>query len=215
MQAKGPFTRQLWQAIEGIYSEAIDHQFVLGLANGDLLKSYFAHYLSQDVLYIKDDNRALTLVSERAINSEQKEFFKSLAEDGLAIEKALHDEFLEHFKIEEAQEKSPVIKAYTDFLLSHVEHSEYSIAVAALLPCFWLYNKVGAEIIKKSKPNNPYQKWIDTYQGDEYEDFTSQFIQILEDLAEKANATTLEKMKEAFVESARFELAFFEEAISF
>ncbi len=215
MQAKGPFTHQLWQAIESIYSEVIHHQFVLGLANGDLPNSCFAHYLSQDVLYIKDDNKALTLVSERAINSGHKGFFKSLAKDGLAIEEALHDEFLEHFKIKEAQEKSPIIKAYTDFLLTHSEHSEYSIVVAALLPCFWLYYKVGAEIINKSKPNNPYQKWIDTYQGDEYEDFTSQFIQILEDLAEKADSKTLEKMKGAFVESARLELAFFEEAISF
>lgn len=214
MQAKGPFTRELWQAVETIFSEIIDHPFVFGLANGKLPKNSFAHYLSQDVLYIKDDNQALMNVSERAPEKQQKQFFKTLAEDGLAIEKALHDEFLKHFEVQEAQVKSPVINDYTSFLLKHSTQSEYAIAVAALLPCFWVYNKVGLEVVKMAKDPNPFQKWIDTYQGVEYDNFTSQFIKITEDLAQNASKATQEEMMVAFIESTRFELAFFEEAIN-
>jgi len=212
MKAKGPFTQDLWQSVEPIFEKIIEHDFVVQLAKGTLDRKSFSHYLSQDVLYLKDDNRALELVSEKAKEPQEIAFFETLAEDGLAIERALHNEFLSYFRVEQAKEKSPVISEYTSFLLNHARHSGYEIAITALLPCFWVYNKVGLEIIRIAQTNNPYQKWIDTYQGAEYEEFTNKFIKIVEKQAGQADKDVRIAMREAFVEATYFELAFFEEA---
>lgn len=212
MEPKGEFTSLLWESVAPVYQKIVAHPFVQNLAKGTLPPISFAHYLSQDVLYLADDNRALQLLSEKAVNVQEQQFFCQLAADGLEIERVLHTEFLDYFQVEKASEKSEVIKGYTQFLLHHVQHSEYQVAAAALLPCFWIYNKVGKEILKQSVPNNPYKKWIETYEGDEYEQYTANFIRIVDDLGTEANSNLRTDIKNAFLDGAKFELAFFEES---
>lgn len=214
MEAQGPFTKVLWDKVQLLYTQILQHPFIAGLADGSLSSNSFSHYLSQDVLYLKDDNCALEVLSERARDNEQQQFFKRLAVDGLEIEHVLHNEFLHHFQIVPATRKSPVIEAYTRFLLLHSEQSDYEVAVAALLPCFWVYNSVGHNILEKAVADNPYQKWIDTYKGDEYEEYTLDFIRITEKLAISTTSEKQEKMVQAFVEATQFELSFFEEAMA-
>ncbi|PKQ62105.1 thiaminase II [Labilibaculum filiforme] len=213
MKPEGDFTHSLWEAIQPVYNKLIDHSFVNKLADGTLAHTSFAHYLSQDVLYIRDDAKALKELSEKAAKSTEKSFFISLANDGIAIEQELHNHFLEHFKVIEAKEKSPVIKAYTNFLLEHSAKSSYGIAAAALLPCYWIYYVVGKHIVLNATKNNKYQKWIDTYQGDEFGYYTKNFIRIVERIAKTASSTEKEKMTDAFVTAGKFELNFFNEAI--
>ena len=212
MKAKGTFTQELWDRGYPFYNVIIHHPFVLGLANGSLPKECFAHYLAQDILYIQDDSLALEKLAERTSDTEQQEFFRKLATDGYDIERFLHKDYLPHFNVVEASEKSPAIKAYTEYLLFHVDESSYEIAASALLPCFWVYHEVGKEVIKNTLPNNLYQKWIDTYEGKEYEEYVAHFIEIVEELGQAANAETQEQMILAFKKSTRFELEFFEEA---
>jgi len=214
MKAEGKFTESLWCSIETIYTDLIKHPFVNQLAKGTLPHQCFAHYLSQDILYIRDDSKALENISKKATESAEQAFFRSLASDGIAIEQELHNYFLKSFNVLEAKTKSPAIEEYTRFLIEHSEKSTYHIAAAALLPCFWVYNKVGEHIFTHAQENNVYQKWIDTYQGGEYEDYTKKFIQIVERLANNSNDNEKKLMQEAFSHSTMFELNFFEESIS-
>jgi len=214
MKPQGNFTSSLWEAVQDIYTALINHPFVNQLAEGTLLPHCFAHYLSQDILYIRDDSYALEKLSDRAPTTSEQDFFKSLASDGILIEQELHHYFLKHFNVAEAEKKSPVIDKYTHFLIDHSEKSSYCIAATALLPCFWVYNEVGKHIITHTVKNNVYQKWIDTYRGGEYEVYTKNFIQLVERLAEKATENERKLMREAFVKAAEFELRFFEESIS-
>ena len=49
-------------------------------------------------------------------------------------------------------------------LLSTVALGSSPEAVAALLPCFWIYREVGIEIFSRSQDglaSNPYARWID------------------------------------------------------
>lgn len=213
MQPKGKFTNCLWGEIQNVFEQTISHPFVVQLANGTLPHLNFSHYLAQDILYIKDDSFALEKLSERAAKLDEREFFKSLSEDGIEIERALHNDFLTHFKTAKAEKKSPVIEKYTTFLISHSTKSPYPVAAAALLPCFWVYNKVGNHIFKTAVKNNLYQKWIETYQGEDYEIFTERFIKIVENLGSTSPSYIQKQMKKAFKESTRFELLFFEEAM--
>ena len=212
MEAAGVFTESLWNDAFSIYQQLIAHPFITKLADGTLPKSCFAHYLSQDILYLKADNLALEKLSKRAREKKEQDFFALLAKDGLEIEHALHNDYLAYFNVKAAKKKSAVIEQYASFLISHSENSPYEVAAASLLPCFWVYNKVGNKIVSKSIQNNPYRKWLDTYKGDEYIWYTEKFIETIEDLMNKASDDTRTKMKDAFVISTEFELAFFEES---
>lgn len=214
MKPEGQFTTGLWEAIQDIYTDLLAHPFVNQLAKGSLAHGSFAHYLSQDILYISDDNVALENLSGRADLEAEKQFFSDMANEGLAIERELHDYFLEHFDVKEAEIKSPVIDAYTNFLLTHSLKSSCPVAAAALLPCFWVYNMVGNHVVSNAVENNVYKKWIDTYSGDDFGDYIKTFIHIVEGMAKDASEAEKKQMREAFITATKFELSFFEEAVN-
>lgn len=209
---QGTFTKRLWKSISNIYKEIREGPFVNGLASGTLPQRSFAHYVSQDILYVKDDTIALEKLAARAENAEEKDFFQRMAREGYEIEREMHSNLLEYFHIEKAQEKSPAIEAYGAFLHGHVEHSDYPVAAAALLPCFWVYQMIGQEITSKSNRNNPYQKWIDTYSSDIFEAALDEFLQIIETHASHSDNVRRDKMKDAFIEATKQELRFFQES---
>lgn len=213
MKPEGEFTSYLWDSIQAIYADLMKHPFVDQLAKGTLPITCFAHYLSQDILYIHDDSKALGNLSKKAAEPTEQAFFISLAKDGIAIEEELHNHFLKAFNVIEAKTKSPVINEYTHFLMDHSEKSTYHIAAAALLPCFWVYTSIGKYIFTHSAKNNVYQKWIDTYQGGDYEGYVNSFTQIVERLAATVNEKEKKQMQKAFARSTLFELNFFEESI--
>ncbi|MCT4586218.1 MAG: TenA family protein [Carboxylicivirga sp.] len=207
------FSEELWASISPIYKQLLEHDFVKGLTSGTLSSKAFAHYLTQDMLYIIDDSLALEKLALKTDYEEEEHFFQQMADEGIELERVLHREFLGYFKVRKATEKSPAIEAYTHFLLNHTEHSSYAVAACALLPCFWVYNAVGKHIVKLANDNNPYQMWIDTYKGDEFEVYVKRFIQIVEALSQHVSEAEKDAMKQAFVKATKYELAFFEEAV--
>jgi len=212
METAGPFTRKLWDTIHPVYEQIINCLFVRRLMDGTLPRNWFTHYLSQDVLYIIDDSRALAVTAGRAKNPDEMYFFLQMAKDGLDIERALHDDFIRQFNIPGTVKKSPAFNAYADFLLNNAFNSPYPVAVAALLPCFWVYYKTGEYVFKNTIDDNPYRKWIDTYSGDEYMQYTKKFIHITENLGQKEDPVIREQMVSAFTEGAKHELQVLEEA---
>lgn len=209
---QGAFTQCLWNSVEPIFEQIINCSFVTDLAEGTLSFESFAHYLSQDVLYLRQDNEALELAAKRATIPAHKLLFQQIANDGIAIENLMHKEYLFHFGIKESNVQSPVFKAYGEFLLQKAQTALFPIAAAALLPCFWIYGKTGEYIRQNQKAENPYQKFIDTYSGEEYDLYTRQFIVVVEQLGKEASETVQKAMLESFIQSTRFELLVFEEA---
>lgn len=212
MKFETEFTRHLWDSVQPIYKQLLEHPFVIQLANGTLNQQSFAHYLAQDILYLRADAEAFEHIAKQALLREEQKFFKDLSQDCLAIEQELHTHFLAHFNVVEATTKSPVILQYTNFLIHHAKDSSYAVASAALLPCFWVYNTIGQHIFTKAVEDNPYQKWVDTYKGDAYEEFTNSFIKIVARLADEASEEEKKQMQEVFEQATLFELQFFQEA---
>lgn len=211
MRAVGPFTQQLWDAALPAFKEIVSCRFVSELAAGTLSRDCFAHYLSQDILYLKKDADALGIVATKSRREEDAVFFKQLEQDGLEVEFVLRDEYLSHFNLQEAKEQSPAFADYSIFLLNHANNSPYEVACAALLPCFWIYGAVADTIVDRNVANNPYQKFIDTYAGDEYEQYTIRFLEIVEE--NSVNSDLKEEIIQVFVEACKHELAVFEESV--
>ncbi len=206
------FANSLWKDIEGIFQAIIEHPFNRELAQGTLPREKFKFYIQQDALYLVDFSRALALVGTKASPPDRILDFLEFAKDGLVVERALHEEYFRRFDVGPVTEQAPGCFAYTNYLVATAAHRTFEEAVAALLPCFWIYREVGMNIVERSAPENPYQLWIDTYAGEEFAATVKRAIEITEEVASGTTEQGRKRMREAFVVSSRLEWMFWDSA---
>ncbi|MCF2970072.1 thiaminase II [Synechococcus sp. Nb3U1] len=206
------FTAHLWQAIQLIYQQILAHPFNQELAAGTLSRERFQFYLQQDALYLTDFARALGLIGARSERSEQVVSFLNFALGAIVAERSLHESYFRLYEIQPEITYAPTCFTYTRSLLATAALDPYEVAIAAVLPCFWIYREVGSEIYRMAQPHNPYQQWIDTYAGEEFAQVVQQAIDITESVAEQTTAALRDKMMAAFVTASRLEWLFWDSA---
>jgi thiaminase (transcriptional activator TenA) len=166
------FTGELWRSIEGVYAEILAHPFLTGLTDGTLAKEHFRFYVLQDAFYLREYARALSLAGVRSPDESALVMFNEHSAGAIIVERSLHEGFLKDLGIarEEADQTSPspTTLAYTSFLLRTATIGDYPEVLGAVLPCYWIYWEVGKALLDKGSPNPRYQKWIDTYSGEEF-----------------------------------------------
>ncbi|MEN9202599.1 MAG: thiaminase II [Thermostichus sp. DG_1_6_bins_120] len=206
------FTDHLWQTIQPIYRQILAHPFNQELANGSLSRERFQFYLQQDALYLTDFARALGLIAARSEGAEQVVSFLNFAIGAIVAERSLHESYFRLYEIQPQTTYAPACFAYTRALLAAAALDPYEVAIATVLPCFWIYREVGSEIYRTAQPNNPYQQWIDTYAGEEFAQVVQQAIDITESLAQQTPVMLQDRMTAAFVTASRLEWLFWDSA---
>jgi len=206
------FTTSLWNEIEPIYQKILDLPFNKELRDGTLSENKFAFYMKQDALYLADFSKALAIAGAKSQTAEELKDFLDFATGAVVVERALHENFLQKFDTHIDVEKSPACFAYTHFLLSTASIEDYPVAVAALLPCFWIYREVGLHIHQRAKKNNAYQEWIDTYAGEDFSESVDRAIEITELAAQNSSENVRKRMRGAFIDSTRMEWMFWDSA---
>lgn len=206
------FTAHLWQTIEPIYQQILDHPFNQELAAGSLSRQRFQFYLQQDALYLTDFARALALIGARSEGAERVVSFLNFALGAIVAERSLHESYFRLYDIQPETTYAPACFAYTRFLLAAAALDPYEVAMAAVLPCFWIYREVGSAIYRTAQPDNPYQQWIDTYAGEEFAQVVQQALDITDSVAQQATEPLREKMRAAFVTASRLEWLFWDSA---
>lgn len=207
------FTKDLWDNITRIYEAIIRHPFNRELAEGTLALEKFKFYIQQDALYLVDFSRALAIVGSRALLPGRILDFLDFARDALVVERALHEEYFRRFDVSlDNVEQAPGCFAYTHYLIATASLRSFEEAVAALLPCFWIYREVGMHIVGRSVPDNPYRLWIDTYAGEPFAAAVRRAIQITDEVASETTEASRKRMTEAFVSSSRLEWMFWDSA---
>lgn len=206
------FTEKLWQSTEHIYDKILAHPFNTELAAGTLSSDRFTYYAQQDDLYIKAYARSLAQVAVKAPDSAVCNDLLSYAQEGIAIELALHDHFFKEFGVTPTEKQEPTCFAYTSFLLSVTSLQPFEVGIAALLPCFWIYQRAGHHIAQTAVKDNPYQMWIDTYSDEAYDKVVDRVVAITDSVAEKASDSVKSDMSEAFLDSTRLEWMFWDAA---
>ena len=206
------FSESAWGAIESIYKSILEHPFNQELAQGTLAKERFQFYMKQDSLYLVDFARALAIAASRATDPDDLVLLLDFSKGAIIAERGLHEFYFDFYGIKLDVEKALGCFTYTNFLISIAEHGRYEESLAALLPCFWIYQEVGLHIHKNSAPENPYQKWIDMYSGEEFQSVVKNAIALTDRIAKDVNDKQLQKMKEAFITSTRLEWLFWDSA---
>ena len=206
------FSKTAQSAIEYTYKSILEHPFNKELAEGTLETEKFQFYMKQDSLYLVDFARALAMTASRATNPEDLVLLIDFSKGAILAERGLHEFYFDFYGIKLDVKKAPGCFTYTNFLISSATHGSYEESLAALLPCFWIYQEVGLHIHRNSAENNPYQKWIDMYSGEEFQEVVQKAIDLTDRVAEDANDKQLEKMQEAFITSTRLEWNFWDSA---
>jgi thiaminase/transcriptional activator TenA len=206
------FTEQLWNTALPVYEKIRTHPFNQELKTGTLPVETFKFYIYQDSLYLADFAKALAVAGTRSSTSAELLAFLQFAQNAILVERALHESYFSEYNIAFTSGKAPGCFAYTNYLLATSTFESYEVAVAALLPCFWIYKQVGDYIYANQTSPNPYQNWIDAYAGEEFAVAVNNALSICDRLAEQASESVRNRMTEAYLTSSRLEYIFWDSA---
>jgi hydroxymethylpyrimidine/phosphomethylpyrimidine kinase len=188
-------------------------RFIKALTDGTLPEKQFAYYLAQDAIYLNGYSRVLARASALAPTESEQLFWARSAQQCLEVESELHRSWLSTRTMQ--AELGPVTKAYVDHLLAASVSGSYSVLVAAVLPCFWLYADAGealhAQFVAAGAPAaHPYADWLRTYADEDFAAATRKAIGITDAAGLAASPAEREAMVTAFRQSCRYEVEFFD-----
>jgi len=202
-----------WKAAEPVYGSIIAMPFIKELLDGSLALEKFQFYIAQDSGYLHHFSKALALIGARAQNLQDALAFIRFAEGAIVVENNLHESYFIEYSITEQSILEPACHHYIHYLKSTAALEQVEIAMAAVLPCFWIYKEVGSYIYQhQQQKDNPYQKWIDTYAGDAYGKLVEHAISICDQAAAQCTAAQQQAMTEAFLTGSRLEWLFWDGA---
>ena len=215
MERRG-FTNELWRSITSIYDEILAHPFLQGLTDGTLTEERFRFYVLQDALYLREYARALSLAGVRSPDESALVMFNEHSAGAITVERSLHEGFLKDLDVSleeaEATEASPTTLAYTSFLLKTASLGDYPEVLGAVLPCYWIYWEVGKALLERGSSNPMYQKWIDSYGGEEFGALVEAVLELTDKICEDLTSSQKARVREAFVATSRYEWMFWNAA---
>ncbi len=208
------FTRDLWASIDHLYAAILRHPFLRGLTDGSLARESFRFYVVQDALYLREFARALSLAAARAPEDDWIIMFNEHAAGALRVERALHAGFFAEFGLSpsdvDATPPAPTTLAYTSYLLAVAYGAPFHEAMAALLPCYWIYWEVGRALEQAGSPDPLYARWIGTYASEAFGGVVRGVLDATDRIAQRLGETEREAMRRHFVTTSRYEWMFWE-----
>ena len=207
------WSKQAWNAAEPTYTRILDLEFVRGLIDGSLSMERFMFYIEQDALYIAEFGKVLAGIASKLDRTADRASFLSFAGDCIVAEEALHSSYLEKNPTTASVEPTPTCLLYTSYLLKQLHQGPLPVAMASVLPCFWVYKEVGKHIAaNQTKDGNPFQAWIDTYSDAAFEAAVERAIDACNTAAERCTPSERSAMTAAYVLCTKMEWMFWDSA---
>ena len=150
------------------------HDFVNLLSSDSLEEKYFLNYLIQDYLFLIQFSKAWSLAVLKSDTLEEMKIAANTVNDLINFEMELHIKLCASYNIskndlESANEENENI-AYTRYVLELGYSGDFLDLLSALAPCVLGYGEIGMNGKNLKIKTLMYQKWIDTYSSDEYQD---------------------------------------------
>ncbi|OMC35202.1 thiaminase II [Mycobacterium sp. GA-1841] len=210
------FSARLWHSIEPTFAATLAHPFLTGLTDGSLDDTAFTHYVAQDVHYLRDYARALAIVGAKAPTLADTAMFSRHAAEIFDVELGLHNELLPALGLDLTELNStpvaPATQAYTSYLLATAYGGSFAEGLAAVLPCYWIYARVGAELLQTGSPDRRYQRWIDSYGGEEFAATVAEVLTVTDRIGPALGPAQEAAAQAHFVVTAKYEWMFFDAA---
>jgi thiaminase/transcriptional activator TenA len=210
------WTEALWTSGADIYDSILEHPFLLELTAGQLDPQRFAYYLAQDAHYLRDYARALAVIAAKAPTHEAAGMFARHAAGTVDVELALHHTLLPQLGLDPAElgavTITPTTLSYTSYLLATVYGGSFTDGLAAVLPCYWIYARVGESLRAQGSPDPRYQRWIDTYGGEEFAAVVAEVLALADVVGDQLSEADQTQARRHFVVTCRYEWMFWDAA---
>ena len=210
------FTDTLWSETATLQHAIRTMPFNVELAAGTLPPETFREYIVQDAHYLEGFARALALAASRAPDPESIARLAGSANGAILVERQLHAEYMALYGVTPetfgAIPPSRACDHYVSFLIRSAAVDPFPVAVTALLPCFWIYHRVGVAIHAEAAVDHPYRAWIGTYAGEAFAASVQGMVAFTERLGERADGSTRAAMSRAFARSSWHEWMFWHSA---
>lgn len=202
---------RLRAAADDIWQAQHDHPFVAGIGDGTLDPEKFRFWIRQDYVFLIEYARLLALATARAPDLPTMTRFAGLLHETLHDEMDLHRSYSAELGISvaqlEAERLAPTTRGYTDFLLRTAAVGDFAELLAALLPCMWGFSEIGLALAERGLPaDEKYARWIQMYSSPEF----TALVEWLRELTDRCPDSN--RLREVFLASSRYELAFWEMA---
>ncbi|MFQ5913482.1 MAG: thiaminase II [Nitrospinota bacterium] len=214
--ARRRFSQELKNGSRDLWEATFRHPFIREVGEGTLPKESFRYFISQDFLYLQDFARALLLAGSKAQSQDTLKMFAEHAAGCVEAERVLHRRLARRIglspKTLETAQRGPVTKAYTRHLLSVTRRGTLGEAVAAVLPCYWIYWEVGRRLNRRPSKDPVYREWIITYASEAFGRLVKQQLRLVDELGAKASRRERTRMMAHFRRSSRYEYLFWDAA---
>jgi thiaminase/transcriptional activator TenA len=209
------FSDELRAAAAETWQAQLDHPFVRGIGDGTVDMVRFRRWVRQDYRFLVEYCRLFAIAAARAPDLATLVSFAELLLSTATTEMNLHRSYAAQFGITddelEAEEMATVTRAYTDFLLRTATLGDFCELASALLPCMWGFSEIGQRLAERGRPDEPRcAAWIDAYADPAFARMAGWCRELVNRLAEDAGPVPRQRMRDAFVTSSRYELAFWD-----
>jgi len=206
------WTDSAWNSIISIYSDILTMPFIRQLSAGTLPLDKFQFYMQQDAFYLEEFGRVLAFIGAKSADNQQALDYFDFGRNALLVERSLHENYFRGFGLtpdDNSNKIEPTCHHYVHFLKSVAAFESIEVAMAATLPCFWIYKEVGDHIVATADTHrNPYSKWIETYSGDDFAKGVIRAKNYVDKIATETTATNREKMRQVFITASQLEYQF-------
>ena len=217
MASNKPATEALWRAMEPTFERILVHPFITGLADGSLPKDTFAGYLIQDQFYLEEYGRCWALLGAHSAVIDDLVTFTGKIGDSLAYEQETQAELLEAMgynreKMLAETEASPSCVGFTSFIKDSCATRAWHDGFVSVLECPWAYWELGKVLNRRGSPDPIYQKWIEGYLTEGFEEACEKLHAIWERVASDLGPIALESAASHARTAIRFDWMFWDAA---
>ena len=209
------WSQTAWKAALPVVEHIKQHPFVQGIMTGTAPLEGFVHYLQQDMIYLGNYADEMNALSELMPDGFMQQLFHRLAEEGVTTEQELHVFLAQKYNVQEDKVPGSFTQGYMDYTGTYLEKGRAELAIAALLPCFWVYNEIGHYIASSApQEDHPYKAWIDTYESPQMDYVVRKVIEVADKLAHDCSQATQAEMRRIFVGATEWEYKFFNNGLN-
>ena len=217
MASNTPATETLWKAMEPTFERILVHPFITGLADGSLPKDTFAGYLIQDQFYLEEYGRCWALLGAHSPVIDDLVTFTGKIGDSLAYEQSIQAELLEAMGYDRERmlaetEPSPSCVGFTSFIKDSCATRAWHDGFVSVLECPWAYWELGKVLNRRGSPDPIYQKWIEGYLTEGFEEANERLHAIWERVASDLGPIALESAASHARTAIRFDWMFWDAA---
>jgi thiaminase/transcriptional activator TenA len=215
-----PFAARLRAAADAPWRASATHPFVAALADATLDAARFRFYQMQDARYLEAFADGCAIVATRVADPADKIWWLEAARLALVVERDMHQEYGKSLGYGAADiaalELTPNCHAYTKHMLATAHAGSLVEAIAALVPCPWVYVDLGTTLLERLggaiPDDHPYANWLRMYSDPAFDEYMTIMLRQLQAAADASGPAEQARAEAAFVASVRYEWMFWEQA---